>query len=93
MGKLNSNFSVQGNFSIETDKPMDDRIVVESYSDLFNTETWDNFQYVGMVVSVIADKVLDNNGVYIFLGPKDRVHDTLSWVKLGYQMKWEEGVD
>ena len=48
--------------------PLDDRFVVNTRADLLNENTWsvygDLCTYSGMIVSVVDDPVLENNGGY-----------------------------
>lgn len=90
MSKLNSNFTVNGNFSVAVDKPLDNRSVVETYDDLFNINTWDDFHYIGMTVSVVKDTNILKNGLYLFTGPsKEDVVKPTSWIKVDSQgMRW-----
>lgn len=86
MAKVEYNFSLSGNLGIKTDKPIDNRLVVDNKSDLIDIDTWENYQYIGMIVSVVNDNIMDNNGIYVFMGnSKADVVNIESWYKLDNQ--------
>lgn len=93
MSNLQGNFALNGNLAIKTDKPIDDRSVALRLTDLYSLERWDNFQYVGMTVYVVNDEVVENNGLYLFIGPnKADVIKPESWYRLdGQSITWIEG--
>lgn len=92
MSNLQGNFTLNGNLTIKTDKPIDDRSVVLTLEDLYSFERWNNFQYVGMTVYVVNDTDKDNNGLYLFIGPnKEDVNKPASWFRLdGQGITWME---
>lgn len=94
MGKINGNFTLSGNINIDTNKPIDSRSVVEYKADLTKPATWSNFQYTGMVVSVVKDADTSNNGLYMYIGASNNTDVALesNWVRLdGQQPSWEFG--
>jgi len=68
MGRIIGNAIFSANFEPKIGAPLDSRFVVDYYSDLTNTATWDKgdgnaYVYKGMIVSVVNDA--NNNGLYI----------------------------
>lgn len=70
--KTNGNFDFAFNFEVNLEGPLDARLTVENLSDLDTVP----MKYDGMVVSVVDDTTLDNNGVYYYLDSSS------SWSKL-----------
>ena len=71
-------------YSVGANAPLDDRLVVETYSDLttnFST-TFDSLQYQGLVVSVVDDADTSLNGPYYLSNDTTSGADPV-WIKLG----------
>lgn len=70
MGREKGTLNISANFEPQIAAPFDSRIVVDTYTDLTAEDTFistdgNNYAYVGMIVSVVADADSNNNGVYL----------------------------
>lgn len=74
----NTNSGTAGKFNIN--KPSDDRFVVETQNDLFNSTTWTGRKlYDGLFTSVVFDENRDNYGIYML--PDASKYSKQSWDK------------
>lgn len=79
-------FKLSGNFEIEYAGPIDSKSRLETKAELFLNATWENadgikFIYNGMNVTVYADAIDSNNGLYILLN-KDLFGNENSWLHI-----------
>lgn len=67
--------NISSNYTLQVDRPIDDRCVVRTQANLFDVNTWDiendngdiiRTCYAGMVVAVVGDSQ-DKNGVYLLI--------------------------
>ena len=70
MGREKGTLNISANFEPQIAAPFDSRIVVDTYADLTAEDTFistdgNNYAYVGMIVSVVADTDSNNNGIYL----------------------------
>ena len=76
-------FAFSANYEVQKGAPLDARNTVPSKSDLYLLTTWQGtaqmgtgiYVYAGMTVTVYADVVLANRGIYILL-------DAINYTKL-----------
>lgn len=81
MPKSNGLLSISANFDVNIAAPFDSKNEVDYKSDLIASGTFNNYQYKGMVVSVVNDTTPSNNGVYWL---NTATHTSYSaWDKLG----------
>lgn len=67
MGKSYDNIiQLTAGFKYSSNKPIDDRLVVDTHLSLSELSN-KGIAYQGMIVSVIHDTVIDNNGVYQYI--------------------------
>lgn len=81
MARNKGTFQFAANFEIKAAEALDPRMVVNTFSDLTNKETWPYdgdtlYVYNGMVVSVI-----DDGALYMLIN-KDNVLDKSSWIRV-----------
>ena len=87
MGKIsNGQLALPTNLEVQISAPLDDRSVVEYYSDLISEETWTAsdgqvYVYPGMLVTVFKDPNSDLNGVYELLDYNYGSYD--NWNRIG----------
>jgi hypothetical protein len=86
MARVQGLLALSGNWEPQMAAPFDGRSLVEFKSDLILNSTWlakdgNNYAYKGMIVVVINDATLDNNGIY-YLTNSDYTNIN-NWVKSG----------
>lgn len=72
MARYKGIFKASANYEPQVAAPFDARMLVETKADLIAASTWQqsngaNWTYAGMLVTVAADPVAKNNGVYLLL--------------------------
>ena len=65
MSTYTNDIKLTAGFNFPAKKPLDDRLVIDSYDELINLSK--NIIYNGMIVSVVSDKNNKLNGVYQYL--------------------------
>ena len=90
MGKSYNNIiQLTAGFKYSSNKPIDDRLVVETYSSLSEFVA-KGIAYTGMIVSVIHDTSADNNGIYQYIDSTGG--DNPEWIKLASSGTLPDGV-
>jgi hypothetical protein len=79
MSRSKGIFTLTSNYEVTIQKPMDARMIVETYSDLTTESNWKTsdgrlIAYNGMITAVWLDKdaddnITDKNGIYFFFDP------------------------
>lgn len=87
MARNKGQFSFSANYEVKNTAPLDARQRTALYSDLILDETWtglfgsETWAYAGMIVSVYADPLESNNGIYRL---KETPHTVeANWEKIG----------
>ena len=96
MSRVNGTFELHANYDITVRKPLDARILVPSYEDLFIPSNWVKkgskqvIAFNGMVVSVANTADTSNNGLYFLFDPdcdsplkSPDVTRASNWIKIG----------
>lgn len=91
MARNKGTFQFAANFEIKAAVALDPRMVVNTFSDLTNKETWPYdgdtlYVYNGMVVSVI-----DEGALYMLIN-QDNVLDESSWIRVDGSASMYKGV-
>lgn len=86
MGRNKGTFNFAANFEVLNKAPLDSRIVVDTIGDLTSPTVWEDsnnniWLYKGIVVSVVSDPSISNNGLY-FLKDDINYDDINSWLKV-----------
>jgi len=86
MSRNKGTFTYSYNFEPVISGPLDARIKVSTINDLITKGTWSDVNnniwlYTGMIVSVISDPDINNNGIY-FLLDENLYNLSSSWLKI-----------
>lgn len=87
MSRNKGTFNFAANFEVLNKAPLDARLVVDTKENLITPSVWRDvasnvWLYKGIVVSVVSDPSVENNGLY-FLTDETQYEDYNYWVKLG----------
>jgi hypothetical protein len=86
MSRNKGTFNFSSNYEVLTKAPLDARTVVDTKSNLITPNMWQDadsniWLYKGLVVSVVADPSIENNGLYFLLD--DTTYTSYdSWLKI-----------
>lgn len=87
MARNKGTFNFAANFEVLTKAPLDARLVVDTRANLISPAIWEDanslvWLYKGIVVSVVSDPCVNNNGLY-FLTDENNYTDYNYWLKIG----------
>ena len=86
MSRNKGTFNFAANFEVLNKAPLDARLVVDTKENLITPSVWQDvasnvWLYKGIVVSVVSDPSVENNGLY-FLTDETQYTDYNYWVKI-----------